>query len=181
MTAGFQLNSFRLNPVFLWAHDCSQPPIGRISSIAVQSNRLLGTIEYADPDLSQFADMIFRMVKRGFLNAVSISWKPIEWKYAKEKDRNGGIDFVKQDLLEVSQVPVPALATALATARSAGIDVTPMKTWAERVLDERNSTLLQKLDPEHIRAIACGQQTDNYVNRERRIREAEAIALSCPD
>ena len=61
-----------------------------------------GTVEYADADLNPFGDMIYRMVKKGFINATSISWLPLEWKFSTDRTRQGGIDFIKEDLLEIA-------------------------------------------------------------------------------
>jgi len=77
------------------------------------------------------------LVKGGFLSATSVSWNPLEWKYSTDRSRPGGIDFLKQELLEVSQVPVPALPAALVEARRRGIDTQPLAEWASRLLDGR--------------------------------------------
>lgn len=134
--AAWQLDNFRLNPVFLWAHDSREPPIGKVIELADNNGYLDGCVEYAERDAYPFADTIFQLVRSGYLNAVSTSWDPIDWSWSTDRSRPGGIDFKLVDLLELSQVPVPALPTALASARAAGIDVSPMAAWAERNLDE---------------------------------------------
>jgi HK97 family phage prohead protease len=133
--AGWQLGAFKVNPVFLWAHDASAPPIGRITDIAVTAGALRGTVLYADAETSTFADTVFRLVKGGFLHAVSVSWDPIKWAYSTDRNRPGGIDFKEQELREISQVPVPADIGAIATARARGIDTGPLYSWAGRMLD----------------------------------------------
>jgi hypothetical protein len=134
-TAGWRLENFLANPVFLWAHDSSQPPIGKVTQIGAVGDQLRGSVRYAEADEYPFADTIFRLTKGGFMNATSVSWLPIEWRYASDKNRPGGIDFKSQELLEISAVPVPALASALATARGSGIDTQPIFDWASRALD----------------------------------------------
>ena len=116
------LDNFLSNPVFLWAHDDCQPPIGKVIDISQINGLLRGAVEYLDADISPFADTIYRMVKEGYLNATSVRWDPIRWKLSADKARPGGIDFELADLMEISQVPVPGNVAALATARSAGID-----------------------------------------------------------
>jgi HK97 family phage prohead protease len=128
-TKGWELDNFYRNPVVLWAHDSSQPPIGRMTYVTRQGSRLVGTVEFADAETYPFAETIFKLLRGGFLNAVSVSWMPLEWVWSKDKSRPGGVDFLRQELLEVSVVPVPALPTAIATARSAGIDVAPLVEW----------------------------------------------------
>lgn len=62
-----------------------------------------------------------------------------------------GVNFLKQALLEHSVCPVPAHPDALVAARSKGIDVAPIKSWAERTLDLLH-TGAQRQDVERLRA-----------------------------
>jgi hypothetical protein len=91
--AGWQLRDYLKNNVAMWAHDASMPPIGRGVNVGPVGQRLMGDIEFADADLNPFADMIFRMYRGGFLNAVSVGFMPIEWQLSKDPKRPHGIDF----------------------------------------------------------------------------------------
>lgn len=150
----WQLKNFNRNPVFLWAHDDSQPPIGRVVQIGNVGDVLKGDVEYAERDLSPFADTIYRLVRAGYLNAVSTSWQPLEWSFSRDKNRPGGVDFSKVDMLEISQVPIPALPSALAEARSHGIDTTPIRQWAERLLDSGGLSVVPRTELETLRRAA---------------------------
>lgn len=150
----WQLSNYQSNPVFLWFHDDSQLPIGRVIDIGDVSGSLKGTVEYAERDLNPFADMVYRMVKARYINAVSTSWQPLAWKFSTDKARAGGVDFSKVDLLEISQVPIPALPAALAEARANGIDTAPMVTWAERLLDTGGMILVPRTELETLRRAA---------------------------
>jgi hypothetical protein len=142
--SGWHLDNFEKYRSFQWAHDLLLPPIGRVVDIGVSGGALRGSVEYADADLNPFADMVFRMVRAGFINSVSVSWLPIKFEYSKDRNRPGGIDFLEQELLEVSQAPVPADPNALATARSAGIDTRPLAQWAKRKLDQGGAIGVQR-------------------------------------
>lgn len=155
----WQFANFLRNPVFLWAHDDDQPPIGRVVDIGDFNGLLKGNVEYAERDLNPFADTIYRLVCAGYINAVSTSWQPIEWNIARDKSRPGGVDFTKVDLLEISQVPVPALPAALAEARSRGIDTGPIYHWAERLLDKGGMILVPRPELEELRRAAKMPQT----------------------
>lgn len=151
----WQLRNFSRNPVFLWAHDDSLPPIGRVIEIGDVNGALKGTVEYAAPELNPFAETIYQLVKNRFLNATSTSWQPMEWRYSKDRSRPGGIDFTKVDLLEISQVPIPALPDALAEARrSFGIDTGPLYQWAERMLDCGGMLMVPRSELEQLRRSA---------------------------
>lgn len=145
------LDNFQRNPVFLWAHDQSAPPIGKVLNLRTLNGKLKGDVLYADAETYPFADMIFRMVKQGLLNATSAGWIPLDWKVSRDKARQGGVDFTSVELLEISQVPVPALPTALADARASGIDTRPMFEWAERMLDLGGFASIAKSELEILR------------------------------
>lgn len=173
----WQLTNYLRNPVFLWAHDREQPPIGKIVDISTQGSRLVGTVEYADVEANPFADTIFRLVKAGMINATSTSWKSIEYKFTTDRSRPGGIDYTKVDLLEISQVPVPALPTALVTARAYGIDTKPFVAWAESALD-RGNTLVPKGELEMIYRGAGAPKFYGAASIEDRRTKARAAAIA---
>ena len=150
----WQLANFSKNPVFLWFHDDSQPPIGRVIDIGDERGALKGSVEYAQADLNPFADMIYRMVKARYINAVSTSWQPLAWEFSRDKSRPGGVDFTKVDLLEISQVPIPALPNAIATARASGINTGPLFSWAERLLDTGGICAVPRDELENLRRAA---------------------------
>lgn len=150
-TEGWQLENFKANPVFLWCHDSHSPPIGKVIDVQSRGGQLVGTVQYADEETYEFADTIYRLTVGGYLNAVSVSWDPVDWKWSKDKARPGGIDFISQELLEVSAVPVPALPSALATARAAGINTEPLYRWAEKILDTGEMILMPRREIELLR------------------------------
>jgi hypothetical protein len=120
----------------------------------VVNNELRGTLEFTDADTYEFGDTIYRLVKAGFLNMTSVAWNPIRWVYSKDKSRPGGIDFLEQELLECSIVPVGADPQALCTARAAGIDTRPIVQWAEQVLDTGGRVSLPRAELEALRRAA---------------------------
>lgn len=113
---GWDTSAFEKNPVALWAHDSSAPPIGRASNLAVENGQLKGDIDFAEMETYAFADTIYRLVCGKFIKAVSVGFIPLEYSFVEDKDRPWGIDFKRQELLEISVVPVPANANALAEA-----------------------------------------------------------------
>jgi HK97 family phage prohead protease len=131
---GWQLAEFERNPVALWAHDSSAPPIGGARNVVVEGARLMGDIEFAPPETYQFADTIYRLVRGKFIRAVSVGFMPTRYAFVdNDPERGWGIDFLEQSLLEISVCPVPANANALAEARRKGIDTRPLTDWAERL------------------------------------------------
>lgn len=139
---GWEVDDYMSNPVALWAHDSYSPPIGRASNVGATGGKLIGDIEFMDAEISPFADSIFRMVKAGYVKAVSVGFIPIEWSFAKEKDRPFGINFNKQELIEISVVPIPCNPNALQEAKAAGIDTGPLREWAAKLMDEGGHHIL---------------------------------------
>lgn len=129
---GWDVEAYMKNPVVLWAHMSRTPPIGRALSITRVASALKATAEFMPPDLNPMADMAFRMLKGGWLKAVSVGFLPTEWSYDETR---GGVNFLKQTLLEFSVCPVPSNPEALLDAKHAGIDLAPLKSWAEQTLD----------------------------------------------
>jgi HK97 family phage prohead protease len=139
---GWDVAAFQRNPVCLFAHDSSSPPIGRASNLAITNDRLMGDIEFATAETYCFADTVYRLCKEGYISAVSVGFLPIDYDYVRnDPDREFGIDFKRQELIEISIVPVPANANALVDARAAGHDTTPLALWAARSIRHGNPAL----------------------------------------
>jgi HK97 family phage prohead protease len=157
--AGWDIADFERNPVALWAHDSSAPPIGGARNVAVEGDRLMGDIEFAPPETYAFAETVYRLVLGKFIRAVSVGFLPVRYNYVTDDpERNFGIDFLEQTLLEISVCPVPANPNALAEARRKGIDTRPLVEWAERVLDsdgvELKRTLISRDELQRLRTAA---------------------------
>jgi phage head maturation protease len=120
---GWQLDNFKRNPVLLFGHNSREPPIGTADAW-IEGKSLLADATFLPLGVSDFADEIWRIVDAGALRAVSVGFLPSEFNgiYAEDdpdhEDWPIGIEFVAQELLELSVVPVPANPQALAVARS---------------------------------------------------------------
>lgn len=135
---GWDTRNFLKNPVLLWAHRYGEPPVGKMPTLTSTQSAdrkvIKGTVsEWVPREVSQFAWAVEQMVRKGFLNAVSVGFLPIEFTFNDDWSMN----FIKQELLEVSVVPVPANPNALAEAKSLGLWVPELDQWVERTLDER--------------------------------------------
>lgn len=109
-TSGWQLDSFHINPVYMWVHDYSIAPLGIVPKVWVEGGQLLNLVDWDEVD--EFAQFIKGKYHRKILRAESVGFRAIEY----ENNSNGGINFLKQELLEISAVPIPAHPKALAKA-----------------------------------------------------------------
>lgn len=153
--SGWDLRNYKANPVVLFGHNSSIPPVGKALKTWKDGSALRSVAEFMSRDLSVFADSIFRMFQEGYLRAVSVGFKPLKWEQLKDEqgDPTWAYRFTKQELLEFSAVPIPANPEALIAARQKGIDTAPFKMWAEEMLDNWNATGVEKLygfDRKHV-------------------------------
>lgn len=109
--AGWELDNYLKNPVVLWAHNDFEVPIARAVEITKGDDELVIKTEFDTEDPE--AMRIFGKVVRGFVNAVSVRWIPLETE-TREIDGHGQVlVFVRQELLELSFCSVPADPGAL--------------------------------------------------------------------
>jgi HK97 family phage prohead protease len=132
---GWDFQNFNANRVLLWAHDYRSHPVGTMGEPwKTVGNKIKAVVEEWVPrELSEFAWATEQMVRRGFLNAVSVGFRPTEYSYNDDYS----VNYIHQELLEVSVVPVPANPNALVAAKSAGLWVPSIDRWLEERLDEK--------------------------------------------
>ena len=114
---GWNLEAYRNNPVFLWAHDYARPVIGRAQETWTDGHRLLARVEFAPTPFAQEVAMLYGA---GYQRGVSVGFKPLRYEERRSEKTGAvlGIRFLEQELLEASAVPVPANRNALRRALS---------------------------------------------------------------
>jgi HK97 family phage prohead protease len=104
---GWDLKRYKKAPRGLWAHDYRSIPIFKSQKtwIDKEKKQLLFQPEF---DVHDQANIIFNQYQNGFLSDFSVGFIAEEHKFRDENQMwNGGIEFTKQQLLEISSVPVP--------------------------------------------------------------------------
>ena len=129
---GWQLDNFKKNPVFMYVHDLTFPPLGKVPKIEKSGKQLLASVRFDDND--PFAKLIHDKYDMGFMNAVSVGFRALEYQEAPVKSDMRGLVFTKQELVELSAVPVPAhpkaLKRALGTRSQFWLPALPLTTEA---------------------------------------------------
>src|SRR3990167_10926938 len=100
---GWDLKNFKANPVMLWAHDHSEIAVGNARNIHIEraggTPRLVFTPDFHDK--TPTAKALKELFEEGWLNSFSVGFIP--------KDFDGKTStYLKQELLEISAVNVPA-------------------------------------------------------------------------
>ncbi len=114
---GWQLDSFRSNPIALFNHSPHQP-IGRWKNIRVEDDRLVAEFVPAKKGTSQRTDEILSLIDQDILRATSVGFRAIDAEPIDPKRPAAGVRYKAQELLETSIVSIPANPSALAIAKS---------------------------------------------------------------
>ena len=135
---GWDLTAYKKNPTVLWSHDYSALPVAKAVSIVQTAHGLAAMAEFPAKGIHPFADTVYELLKGGFLGAASVGFRPITSE--KAHDREKGINYSRQELLEWSIVPIPANPEALVQMslekpEHKGI-LKPLVDWSEKFLSE---------------------------------------------
>ncbi len=133
-------NFLATNPVILWAHNYSVPPIAKAINGKITDTILSLDIEFAE---TEFGKEVKYLYDNGFMNSFSVGFIPKAW----DRDPDGRLVFTEVELLEVSAVPVPSNAQAniMRTAKTAGVDLPELNKLF--LIDKDDQTPKPKGDP----------------------------------
>lgn len=108
---GWELDNFRKNSVLMAFHDYNAFPVGKVLWIKQYPDKnpqgLKFKAKFADTDVGREA---YKLYKDGFMNCFSVGFRPLEKPYY-DKNIDANI-YPKNELLEISIVPIPALPEA---------------------------------------------------------------------
>ena len=114
---GWNLKSYKLNPVVLVNHN-SDRPVANSTRVWVDkdSKKLMATIQFYPEGISTDSDLMFNLYNNNFLKAVSpgylVDYSTAEYiEHPKKGDAR--VVFNSQELIEISLATVPANAGAL--------------------------------------------------------------------
>jgi len=138
---GWKLDNYLKNPVVLYGHNYSELPVGKAENVVIDTAARQLIIDVKFPTVEElstgtpsehalFVDSVYNLAKLGLLNAVSVGFRGI--KVDPITDSAGhytGRHFIEQELMELSIVPVPANANAVAIMRGAKVDETVIKSF----------------------------------------------------
>lgn len=119
--SGWDLKNFKKNPVIMYAHDYRTLPIGKATKIGVRDGKLMNTVEFPPEGTYEFADIVERLVSTGYLKTESVGFIPKKWEDGDGEKGSPNRTYTKQELLEISIVPVPSNPNALMNAVKDGV------------------------------------------------------------
>jgi HK97 family phage prohead protease len=124
----WDVENFKSNPVLLWAHDYSMPPVGKVLWTKVQKNGMKFMPKFAPTDMGR---ELFDLYKEGFLNTFSVGFIPKDFEEDPDKTvefmgwfgdmfEKPVLTYTDVELLEISCVPVPSCPAALVERAASG-------------------------------------------------------------
>jgi len=157
---GWDVKNYMNNPVVLYGHNYNGFPVAKTNSINIDRRtgkmffdiyfptiKELSSNPETPSDQALTVDAIYCMAKAGLLNAVSVGFKGIDYTPSST-----GRDFTKQELLEISIVPIPANPNAVAVLRSANVSDTVLKGLNMQI-QEKSGARLSAASKEKIRLL----------------------------
>ena len=128
----WDLEEFWANPVLLWGHDSSSPPIGTVTAFDTNPDKTTSeaTAQLLPEGQDEFVDQLARLLRAKVLRAVSVGFLPT--KVEDRLDKKGrwlGFRYVQSKLIELSIVSVPANPDAVQLARSLDLPPQLMRTF----------------------------------------------------
>jgi hypothetical protein len=116
---GWDLTPYLSCPMWLQWHDGTKP-VGRGVEVGQTDGVLKATVEFMPfevPIYGAEAEAMLQMYRGGFMHAVSVGFRPLQWEMAKERMNDDDwfppVNFIRQELLEISCVTIPCLQSAL--------------------------------------------------------------------
>ena len=169
---GWDLSSFLRNPVVLFAHDHYQPAIGKVIAIGLNmQDQLEGVIKFAVAE-NPIAKIIFNLYKGAYMKAFSAGFINLDL----EQRDDGVIILLRNELIEMSAVNVPANALALAKAK--GVDIKALEDFQEKIIRENKekSPACRKEDETKDECVA--RKIPEIMNENPDMDQDQAIAIA---
>ena len=116
----WDMRGFSENPVAGWNHSVYggsrdwNPDnfIGRWENVRSEGGELIGALRFEDGETNPLAEKLYRKVRNGTLNAVSVGFLPGSGHYGEEEEARGGTNetyyYDSAELVEVSLVGIPS-------------------------------------------------------------------------
>ncbi len=157
---GWDVSAYMKNPIVLFGHDYYNLPIGKTISVTADKRARQLLFDISFPTIEELSsnpatpsehalkvDAIYNMAKAGILNTVSVGFRGIDYEPTAT-----GRAYKRQELMEISIVPVPANPNAVAILRAAGASETVIKgvTMPEPITETKANKRLSKESQSYI-------------------------------
>lgn len=115
--SGLDLENFRRSPTVLWNHDHDHP-VARAVSVDLVDGAVKAVVQFPPEGDDPEADLLYRRIRNGVVNSVSIGFGVLEAAPADGKNPKKGLRITRSELYEFSFVSVAANPDALIEERA---------------------------------------------------------------
>jgi len=156
MVEGWDLRSYKKNPVVLANHNPFDFPVAKTKKVWIDKEKkaLMFDIEFPTPEVSSIGDTLYKLYSNGFMNATSVGFRPDRDKITYgDGNKQPRATFNGQELLEISLVSIPANPRALLTSKGVEdaielkvideLELDELKLWLDEVLDNENTSVYE--------------------------------------
>lgn len=135
---GWDTENFMKNPVILWGHDLKSLPIGVALKCYREGDNLIVEGKFASKEANPIAENVRCLYNEKIIKTVSVGFIGKEYTFIKTKDGQDILKWTKQELYELSFVPVPSNPEAVSLMKSKGLSDESINSVVEKgeVLDE---------------------------------------------
>ncbi len=199
--AGWKVEHYRRNPVFLPMHTYDAPPVGQTLNLYTDAvgkgdevrKRLRFIVLFTNKDENPLGDMIHQLYKGGFMRASSVGFMPDEYTIIKDHDEATEVGLnpdhprfypvlhTTNDLLELSAVPVPGNPNATIEEQFTGEEIRSFEriaSEAKEVADEFGRVILDYLQTHKTTPVLVGDVHTETVSDSTRVRQPTPEELS---
>lgn len=168
---GWETTAYNKNPVVLLNHDSSQLPIGK-GNVHIRNGQLVIDVQFDDQDPK--AQEVKRKAQNGFMNAVSVGFRPLESKarYELPKDNKyygtKGTYFSKAELLEVSIVTIPANGEATMLEQR-------FYDMKKNIVEEIRSIIKDEFETQFKHILSVTEEDDRYIVEYAKAEPSEEV------
>jgi len=145
----WKLDRFAANPVVVWSHDYSQPPVGKVTDLSMDGDALIASIKWDDSEPGSMGATVSRQFREGYLSAVSVGFAPSSSTPRKELPEDhpaagkSGQYLTGNELLEISAVSIPANPEAVAIrAKMWGLEPDPVQKHILNVTEDEDKVTI---------------------------------------
>jgi HK97 family phage prohead protease len=124
---GMRFREYLANPVVMWAHDLSKPPVAKCLGIELINGGRALRADFEFSDL-WFGKQLYKLYSQGFLNSVSVGFRAVEavapWPEilrARPELKDCRRIITRSELYEISCVPIPSNVDAMREAVRKGV------------------------------------------------------------
>ena len=168
-TLGWQLETFKKNPIALWSHD-SQQPIGKWVDTRIENGALKGRLVLAPAGVSPRIDELRALIDVGILRGVSCGFMPTR----SQPLANGSTHYLRQILVEASLCSVPANPSALLQAKKLGVGTDLIRKVFKQGVSFLNAEAIAKTRQPKLLGVSPERAAKNAANRAS-LAKAKAI------